>query len=59
MGAVLTAFLTDCTFPLEITHTVQKSGAPLEMLAGMSEVLNLQSVKETQLLQSILLSYVS
>ena len=45
VGAARTAFLNDCTFPFEMTHTVQKSGTPLDMLEGTSEVLNLLSKK--------------
>lgn len=41
VGAGRVAVLQDDTFPLEIIYTVQKSGAPFEMVVGKSDVLNL------------------
>lgn len=40
-GAGREADLIDDIFPLDITYTVQKSGAPFDTLPGMSVVLNL------------------
>ena len=40
-GAERDAFLTDDTFPFEMTYTVQKSGAPFDTLPPTLDVLNL------------------
>jgi len=44
-GAVRAALRTEEILPLEITYTVQKSGAPFNMLLGVLD-LNLHLVEE-------------
>lgn len=41
-GAAREAFRTEEIFPLEMTYTVQKSGAPFDTLLGILDVLNLR-----------------
>lgn len=47
------ADLTDVIFPLEMTYTVQKSGAALETLLETSVLLNVLSMKVIILRQTV------
>lgn len=49
-GVERDAFLTDDTFPFEMTYTLQKSGAPFDTLLPMLDVLNLFQTSQSPII---------